>query len=568
MRNRKRFTALLMASIIAAAAVGCSSPNTGNSGKSSNQADSRSKEVTRISLYPADANLTSGIVSGWKKDFFAENGVEVEVWAYSEDKTNAILASGDLPDIMYVNDKNLDVMIESDMVLDLESYVDKMPNFMKIKGIDEVMEYMRKYKSADTGKLCAIPTRIGDDDKRRDTERNGLRLYWDYYEGIGAPAFHNPEELIPVLEQMQKAYPTDSDGNKTYGVGTYYDPVNLTYYIGYSALFGYSNEFIKQMVNANMTDGTISYLLEEDGIFYECLSWYNQLYKKGLLDPNSINYDRNTHQSYIKKGSGTYFLSLWESPGWEPYYYQAYFEGEKIYYQKESTYGNFPYLVINKNSKNIDTCLDFLDLLSDPNRTLILRDGPEGDFWEADDNMVANLTENALNSIKNTAGNKYVYKNGEEKELWNTNWIIHLGTETDYTDASGNKRVTRAEQWDEAQDILESNATFDAWKKTTGYNSWVELLEDKKALYTSSELMNLGRFTEQPSESQQLTINSLIGTINTAAWKMIYTDSDTEFNALWDEMIDKTEKLGAKEIYNWAVANLESAKEKRDSLNQ
>ena len=58
-----------------------------------------SGEVTTITLYPRDANLTSGVVTGYVGDYFASKGLSIDVWAYSDEKTNAILASGDLPDL-------------------------------------------------------------------------------------------------------------------------------------------------------------------------------------------------------------------------------------------------------------------------------------------------------------------------------------------------------------------------------------------------------------------------------------------------------------------------------------
>ena len=60
------------------------------------------KEPVTITLYPADANLTSGRVGGWLGDYLLEHGIILDIWAYSDEKSNAIFASGELPDIMYI----------------------------------------------------------------------------------------------------------------------------------------------------------------------------------------------------------------------------------------------------------------------------------------------------------------------------------------------------------------------------------------------------------------------------------------------------------------------------------
>ncbi len=104
------------------------------------------ENVTTISLYPANGSLSSGVVSGYLGDFFASKGLEVEVWAYSDEKTNAILASSDLPDIMYVTAENLQIMIDSGMVLKLDEYIDQMPHVKADEEILVSLEYVMDFK--------------------------------------------------------------------------------------------------------------------------------------------------------------------------------------------------------------------------------------------------------------------------------------------------------------------------------------------------------------------------------------------------------------------------------------
>lgn len=119
------------------------------------------EDVTTVTLYPSDANLQSGLVGGYKADVFADRGLAVEVWTYSDEKTNAILASGELPDLMYVTRDNLEIMIEAGMVLDLEDYLDQMPHVMEKEELQTAMNFVRKFESDGTGILYAMPTQIG-----------------------------------------------------------------------------------------------------------------------------------------------------------------------------------------------------------------------------------------------------------------------------------------------------------------------------------------------------------------------------------------------------------------------
>ena len=111
------------------------------------------EELTTITIYPKNGDLLSGVLDGYKGRFFAEHGLRIEVWAYSDDKTNAILASGDLPDIMYLNDTILPTMIQAEMLLPLDEHLEKMPNEMARANLVHALNYASEYKSTDTGKI-------------------------------------------------------------------------------------------------------------------------------------------------------------------------------------------------------------------------------------------------------------------------------------------------------------------------------------------------------------------------------------------------------------------------------
>ena len=110
-------------------------------------------DLTTITIYPPDATVLSGTAPGFKYDIFAERGIELQIWAYSPEKTNAILTSGDLPDVMYVTYKDLQTLIDSNMVLDLEPYLDQIPHIKENAEIQTALNYTRMFRSNDTGKV-------------------------------------------------------------------------------------------------------------------------------------------------------------------------------------------------------------------------------------------------------------------------------------------------------------------------------------------------------------------------------------------------------------------------------
>lgn len=49
---------------------------------------------------------------------------------------------------------------------------------------------------------------------------------------------------------------------------------------------------------------------------------------------------------------------------------------------------------------------------------------------------------------------------------------------------------------------------------------------------------------------------------------MVYAETDEEFDKLWDQMVSDCEGLGAQEVIEWKLADIENAKKVRDSLEK
>ena len=70
--------------------------------------DQTNGETPTLTVYPYTA-LSAGLDTGFRSQVYKNNGFQVNLWAWSGEKTNSILVSGNLPDIMYVDvGENLD----------------------------------------------------------------------------------------------------------------------------------------------------------------------------------------------------------------------------------------------------------------------------------------------------------------------------------------------------------------------------------------------------------------------------------------------------------------------------
>lgn len=536
-----------------------------------------SDEVPTITFYPKDANLTSGMVDGFKGEYFAKRGFNVEVWAYSEEKTNAIMASGELPDIMVIPTDNLDAMIQSGMLLNLDDYLDQMPHVQSFEGLDVALNYVRKFRSNDTGSVYCMPLNVGGKTSRYQlddsTDRRGVKLQWEAYEKAGCPEIKDMDGLLDAAQAMMEAMPQADDGNGMYGtvLNSGSDEDYWACMNGWYQYQGYEVTELPYLLEANMAEGTVSPILTKDSKYYEGLKWYNKAYKRGLIDPESISNDRATQKPKVDNGYA--MVPSGFLPGWATNYMPYLIPGTKIYFNYENTYGLYDYVIgVNAKTENLEACLNFIDMMSDPDAYLWLRSGPAGEIWDVDENGVATFTEKGMNFAKEKkSGDMTGYKldSGEELTLWNTPWIVNEGgVPTTYTDENGEKRPGITTAWKEMQELVANDEVHTSWKEVSGYESWADWLKAENALVEESDLTNVELFESMPDDVMRLTIDSISDKVTTASWKMVYAETDEEFDKLWDQMVSDCEGLGAQELIEWKLADIENAKKVCDSLEK
>lgn len=527
------------------------------------------EDVTTVTLYPSDANLQSGLVGGYKADVFADRGLAVEVWTYSDEKTNAILASGELPDLMYVTRDNLEIMIEAGMVLDLEDYLDQMPHVMEKEELQTAMNFVRKFESDGTGILYAMPTLVGGKPLEYGITKNMTVVNWKYYYGIGCPEIKDQWQLLDVMEEMLKAYPVGEDGIQNQG--TYLNAgsdteywANITEYLKW---FGYEPTELKYLLESDMINAEYKSILNDDSKYKEGLKWYNQAYRRGLLDPDSISTDRQTQKAKVDNGHA--MVTSGTTQGYARYK-PIYMENQKIYQESwNSIYGGKYLLVVNAKSKNIDAAIQFIDMLADADAYFEVLNGPEGDaVWYLDENGVCQLQQEYLDNYGKT-DQKTTLSNGEVLSRWSTPWLIEGNTYyTSYVGSEGENREIGVESWSELLDLVYNTEEWNQWKEFSGYDYYTDQVMDIGNYYLTSDLDYITNFTSIPDDMMKLTIDALRDVVVNASWKMVYAESDEEFESLWSQMVKDCEDLGAQDIIDWRLDDLAAAKEVRDSLQE
>ena len=58
-----------------------------------------------------------------------------------------------------------------------------------------------------------------------------------------------------------------------------------------------------------------------------------------------------------------------------------------------------------------------------------------------------------------------------------------------------------------------------------------------------------------PDDAMQLTVASIKDVVVSATWKLVYADSEAEFEEIWDQMVEDALALGAQDVIDWFVEN-------------
>ncbi len=526
-------------------------------------------EIVTITVYPSDAMMTSGVVSGYKADIMEQYGFDLEVWAYSDEKTNAILSSGSLADVMYVDKENLEIMIESGMVLNLEDYLDELPNITNSDLIPAALNYIREYNSAGTGELYAIPTVVGGKELEYGITKNMLTINWDYYMGIGAPEFNDQWELIDVMKQMQEAYPVGDDGVTNWETylnsgsdGTYFGCIN-----SYLKWFGYEPDNLPYLIETDMYNGEYHSILEDDSLYKEGLKWYNTLYREGLLDPDSISTDRATQKAKVDNGHA--MVPSGSIQGYEASGYQYMYMDSQTLYQESwnSVYGTDYVMVVNAKSEHIEQALAFINMMADPDIYMQFMCGPEGELWYVEDGvtyMADGVVEMQVN------GDPMYLSTGESVgySTYPLDWVIDdTSFPTSYVDADGNSRTPKFTRWSEVLEITYSSEQMAQWREISGYDFLVDQAMANDSYKLTSDLDYVTNFTSTPDDMLQLTIDSIKDEVVNDSWQMVYASSDEEFESIWAQMVENATGLGAQDVIDYRLSDLEQAMATRDALN-
>ena len=256
-------------------------------------------EPITITVYDAAANY-HGIQKGWFAkvvldkfnivlDIIAPQVAGQEIYATRAEE-------GDLGDLIIVDKSEFPNLVQAGLVREIPE-ITESANLMKFK--DQIDHY-NKELTGEEGKYYGIPSEMTDTSPSSltdDVVPDSPQIRWDLYKAIGAPEIKSLDDFVDVLAQIHEIHQTTDAGDPCYSVTLWADwdnndvmsgPANVTH------ITTWYGEKMKRSALLQADGETFLKVYDRNGAYYKATKFLNNLYQKGLVDPDSGSQDWNS----------------------------------------------------------------------------------------------------------------------------------------------------------------------------------------------------------------------------------------------------------------------------------
>lgn len=524
-------------------------------------ASAETTESVKLTYFPGNAMAGSGELTGGNGAAFAKNGLTIEIIPHSAEKLQAMLASGDMADVMWLPEQELKIAMEGGMLLNLDDYLDSMPALQEnASWFEPSLNFAREYNSNGEGHVYYIaPVGPPATAVAADTDRHAIKMNWALYKASGYPEFSTLEDSIEVFKKMQQDTPTNADGLPTYAIHMFSDFDTDYFYNMYSiyAILGKDYTYLSYGVEFDATTHAGTSIFADGSVYYRGLKYFYEMNKAGLVDPDSMAQTRATAKAKIESGAA---LAGWAAnPGWEANgYYPVLFDDFVPAYKTAASYGVSGYC-ISANCENPQAAVKFLDLLADEEFIMDLRNGPKGYTWDIAEDGTPYLTDLYYQTA--SSGDPLVDDEGNSWTYWNNGYLLSNGFTTKYG------VPVCYSNWPAMYEYTYSSENALDWKAHYGYTYLQDLLKDKN-WKQAVETEGYASFLTADDDDMKMTKAALKDIIVAGSWQMVFAEDDAQFESVWADMKAKCESLGINDVVQYKLDDIANARTIYASLSE
>lgn len=394
------------------------------------------------------------ITTKWIQDNKKVNIEAVQSGGNADQKFNTMVASKDLPDVIWLErGKDVEKLRSAGLLVSFDEYLDKYPNLKKWAG-ESTLNMLR---SAD-GKLYQFPNWYTS----RPNGNAGYMLNKKIYDDLGAPVIETYDDLYAYLklvkDKMPNVVPFDP-GIQGQGIDIMYS--------GFAEDHPVTNVSIRAVPKGDQLTSLFA-----DPVYVESLQYASKLFREKLISQDALTQTKDQVDEKINTGrvavfaasSATDFGAKGQAAlvGQDPTHpgYMMIWPVHKEGVDKNKVYpGHYGQLgwnvsVITKNAENPEGVFAFLDWLTGDEGSRTIMWGPEGLYWDGVDedgspkftdkyfsdpqgladlmNKTLDFQWNGNTTYIDTAKSKIEMKLPEEQRNWETKWQMEITWPTQF----------------------------------------------------------------------------------------------------------------------------------------
>ncbi|MGN1023177.1 MAG: extracellular solute-binding protein [Lachnospiraceae bacterium] len=520
-------------------------------------------EFLTADVFDAQANY-QGLQSGWYADVVRDrfnmelNLISPNVSGGGDTLYQTRSANGNLGDLILIRaDRNyLSDMVRAGLVLDLTPYLSGEENLTRYRSAIESCSELAGQEG-----LWAVPSEISllpaDEPSESQEPTNGADLRFDLYEEIGAPKIATLEDLLPVLEKMQKAAGTSDSGEKVYAISLFrdWDDTIMQNAGAFAALYGYDPQGFAML---NVETGEKQSVLDSDGIYYRVLHFLYEANQEGLVDPDSASQGYDALAAKVRDGAVLYALWPWLGTG--QYNSAEHMQAGKgfavigIDDAKYLCWGSFPEgknsfaIMVGSKAQDPQRMVDFVDwLYSEEGVAMMSSDtggtcGPEGLTWEKKDGepVLTDLGKQVFVDHNTDVQVPESFGGGTWSEGVCTLNYRPLGNRDTMSDGTPYSFLL----WKDYQEKAKTPFS-ERWEAWSGASTALEYIEKNDMV---AVLPGTAWATPEDDSKIYAIRDQCTQLILDYSWRMVFAKNGITFNSLWRELQDACGSLGYDQV--------------------
>lgn len=547
MRKLRRLVSVVLVGVMVISMMACGPGKTDGKGK-----------VITLDVYSQTANY-NGEMTGWFAQVLLEKfNVKINIIPDADSVYDTRMEAGNLGDIVIWGtdgEKYLNA-VEAGLLFDWNE-----DDLLKTNGayINEHMQpALEKNKSINPdGKLHGFGHSVATTSEDHDAFFYTWDIRWDLYKQLGYPEVKDLTGLKNVLKDMQALSPTDDSGKPTYALSLWPDwDGSMVMYVKSmaSAYYGYDELGFGLYDTDN---GKYYDFSEKDGPYLEMLKFFNDLYREGLIDPDSMTQTYDEMDVKVKNG-GTLF-SIFNYAGSDAYNTEEHLaagkmmasliptEATPIVYGM-NTAGSNRIWSIGAKTQYPELCMDIINWIATPEGTLTNLYGPKGVCWDYDAEGGTVFTELGL-ACKNDKTTMVPESTGYYTKQFKdgTNQMNNLV----WASYAINPESKKDERYDSSTWV--SNQTPAKHEIDQDWRTWSGYEERQPYMDSKPYKLAVGTSYAESTKSAELKVvwDQVKKAVVDYSWRAIYAESDDAYNKIVDEMISQVMSYGYDDVREW-----------------